>query len=1333
MLAVTFLLQGTWALAGVTGGIGGVVHDDTGAPVAGASVTATSPSQTEHSTTDAGGHFQFLTLAPDTYTITVEKDGYQTVAQSGLTVFADQTQEITLVAPRALKVIARGRTTAAALVKPGVGGDLYNVTPAQQQAEAALGGGGNLESAYSAISAQPGLYVPTGGMGWNQAVVIHGENPWTTGFEYDGVPVNRAFDQYNTSTESSLGLQELQVYTGGGPVSVSSSGISGFINQVIKTGTYPGYASLQGGIGAEAFYHEAKLEVGGATPDRNFSYYAAFGGYDQAARNIDNQDGTDLMGLGEPFNYFRYNNIYQFIASGDYGYGVDTQCATQTSYLIGAASPASYNPACLMFDAGALDFYLTDREDVVNLHFGLPRHDGQRDDFQVLWSDSAMQSFFGNCATCGGPGVAEDTLVTSGMPYNANPNSNPLAGIFGNAFGFGCAPACTATSCAPMCANYPYYNDATTYDLPFGTVVNPGTGVVGTPFHVYYQPNVAASVNQAGFDAAQPTNKSDLYHNDVGVGKIMWTHPFSSSAYMRIYAYSMFSDWNEDGPMGAWGSSDGPWVPTAEDYDLITHTDGAEIAFADQINDENLLQLTGNFITATTSRWNNTGYVNGAFCSPFWSWVGSGNTVGPEQCSASSPIALTAFSGGRFTCYAKTSGAVTSCTTVCTMTVAVNPSCTIGGVSQVGYLNGSPNSNAYVNGTAGEPAITAGSPAALAGAAYETVWNGNAAASWNTVKPQFFNVNLSEEFRPSDRLVLDLAGRYDNYNYILANTSNTQNLYYAQEIQDYACVNPATDHPLLTPLAPGVSPPPPVALYDVCPTGYVHPDGAGGHPLFTDASPSHYDMNFWSARGSATYQSDPNTVWRVSAGRYTEPPLTASVQYLNSSGNNRNQWANFMLFGFLSPFHPIPGETSAQYDASYEHHFGNSQWSIKLSPFYQYSSNWEQQFFIGAGYVTQIPVGDFRSYGAEFELQAGDFSANGLSGILSFTYTNASVKYQSLVGESAVLQLNTAIQAYDCLTSGYYSKNTATCNKLSPSLAKLGGAQPCYNSETSSGGTCPAAAPPALPAGDSCAAGTAPTNDCWVVNPYYTQGAQGFMDPNGWYPDPSTTGSGLYFGPGYNDAEGFASPYTANLILNYRLGRLAITPSLQLEAGTKYGSPMDVVGVDPTACTTNQGATGKATTNNPYDCNYTTYLGGGISPWGYLYVPNPQTGSFASYGQYTEPNIVVGNVQLSYDFPKVRVTVTAASLWHTCFGGSTEPWATASPAGTYVCGYGANTLNYVGGLNGAGAYVGSSPTDKTANGVSPNAWELQSYLPGQGNGAGGYLPFDLYIQAQIHL
>ncbi len=94
LLLVFFLTQVTWALAGVTGNIAGVVRDSSGAPIAGVEVQAVSPSMTRTATTDAGGHFVILSLAPDTYTVNLTRTGYQSVAFTGVTVFADQTQNV---------------------------------------------------------------------------------------------------------------------------------------------------------------------------------------------------------------------------------------------------------------------------------------------------------------------------------------------------------------------------------------------------------------------------------------------------------------------------------------------------------------------------------------------------------------------------------------------------------------------------------------------------------------------------------------------------------------------------------------------------------------------------------------------------------------------------------------------------------------------------------------------------------------------------------------------------------------------------------------------------------------------------------------------------------------------------------------------------------------------------------------------------------------------------------------------------------------------------------------------------------------------------------------
>src|SRR6516165_5095171 len=137
LLLAGLLSQGTWALAGVTGNITGAVHDASGAPLAGVQVEAVAPSGTRSATTDAGGHFVMLSLAPDTYTINLTKSGYQSVSFPGVTVFADQSQSVAYTMQQALKTIARVTSTAgASLVKSGVGGDLYSVNSKQAAAAA---------------------------------------------------------------------------------------------------------------------------------------------------------------------------------------------------------------------------------------------------------------------------------------------------------------------------------------------------------------------------------------------------------------------------------------------------------------------------------------------------------------------------------------------------------------------------------------------------------------------------------------------------------------------------------------------------------------------------------------------------------------------------------------------------------------------------------------------------------------------------------------------------------------------------------------------------------------------------------------------------------------------------------------------------------------------------------------------------------------------------------------------------------------------------------------------------------------------------------------------
>ena len=176
LLAVAMLAQGTWALAGTTGGISGTVVDtETQTPVANAQVTAVSPSQTTTTQTDSAGHFTFLSLAPDTSTISVEKDKYDSMSEAGVTVFADATQTVAITLHKTLTTIARITSKATAnLVKSGTTADVYSVNAATQDKISALGGGGSLNSAYSAVASVPGAFVPLSQTGYYQTVHIRG-------------------------------------------------------------------------------------------------------------------------------------------------------------------------------------------------------------------------------------------------------------------------------------------------------------------------------------------------------------------------------------------------------------------------------------------------------------------------------------------------------------------------------------------------------------------------------------------------------------------------------------------------------------------------------------------------------------------------------------------------------------------------------------------------------------------------------------------------------------------------------------------------------------------------------------------------------------------------------------------------------------------------------------------------------------------------------------------------------------------------------------------------------------------------------------------------------
>ena len=211
------------ARAGTTGRLSGVVVvTGTTTPIADARVSVVSPSESLASHTDGGGHFSFVSLPPDTYTVSVEKSGYEPVAVAGISVFADATQNVTLSMRTALREI--GRVTARSSSASGQAGHdrrrllrrAASSRIASTRSAAAAGSTARTRRSRACRARTCRRTRPA----TTQTVHIRGGDVDQVGYEFDGIPVNRAFDNYPSGSASSLGQLELQVYTGASPADV---------------------------------------------------------------------------------------------------------------------------------------------------------------------------------------------------------------------------------------------------------------------------------------------------------------------------------------------------------------------------------------------------------------------------------------------------------------------------------------------------------------------------------------------------------------------------------------------------------------------------------------------------------------------------------------------------------------------------------------------------------------------------------------------------------------------------------------------------------------------------------------------------------------------------------------------------------------------------------------------------------------------------------------------------------------------------------------------------------------------------------------------------------
>ncbi|MBV9269511.1 MAG: TonB-dependent receptor [Candidatus Eremiobacteraeota bacterium] len=1120
LLSVTFLVQGTWALAGTTGSLSGTVTDsDSGAPVANAKVTASSPSQTVSIQTDNGGHFLFISLIPDTYTVSIEKDGYDTASQSGLAIFADATQTYGFKLHKSLKTIAQVTSRSAGnLVKPGQTADVYSVNATTQDKVSALGGGGSLNSAYSAIASVPGAFVPLNQTGYFQTVHIRGGDYDQVGYELDGVPVNRAFDNYPSGAASSLGQQELQVYTGATPANSEGQGLAGYINQVIRTGTFPGFGLITSGVGAPTFYHKLAAEVGGATPNRNFSYYAGVGGYNQEFRYVDNNNAAGYTDFGPPAALTPCPPTGDISNAACYASGVGPGGYVLYPYQFGNLSS------------------IANRDTIVNLHFGLPhKNDGLRDDIQLLWdSGYLLNSYYSSTNDTGGAAL---------LPGSTGPH---------------------------------LWSDSFQWSGPVGVLLPANYQSLVSP---YYYPNSPPHA----FGDLIPANYRDVTRNTQEVVKLQYQKNLNPNAYVRAYGYTYYSDWLQNGPNSAFFNYIGSGA--SPDYELSSHTRGASLQFVDQINEKHLLSALGSYTTSTTLRDNNTQMFNsGGVRSRAFVLVDSTNPLDGV-------------------CYRDT-GTATALATTCSP-------------GAPGGVRATFQTWAHAStGSITTPVETCG-----AGPCAFLVAENSQYATYNTVTPIFQAYSLTDQWRPTDKLLINIGLRNDIFQFNGSDTrpnDPARTFWFTAWNLDH-CVDPTTGRPLDKVADLGLTP------TSACPTPLT-----AANMVNESSQVSKY--NAVQPRLGATYTLSPDTVLRASWGKYVEPPNSAFEQYNTLQENLPNFLGTaFYGFGFTTPGHLIRPPTSYNADFSLEQHIRGTDWSLKVTPFLRKTKDQIQQFFLdqASGFVSGLNVGRQTSKGVELQVNKGDFSRDGLSGQLAFTYTNSYINYDLLQnGTTIVSGMNASIAAYNAFT-------------------KSGGGAPCY---TSAGAPDPA-----------CAAGS-------IANPYYNDSPKALLDPGANYPTYD-----LFPGPIGSSAQAFGAPYVTTLILNYKHDKWAITPSLQFQAGARYGAPLTTAGIDPTSgCAPLAGSTAGdprypygAAGGAPYDA---TTCGGTIT------IPNTFTHNFDNLGSFVQPSQLVGNVQVRYDVSQhVTLVGTFANVVNSCFGGSKEPWTVNDHN---VCSY--STLNNAG-------------------------------------------------------
>ncbi|MGP6158520.1 MAG: carboxypeptidase regulatory-like domain-containing protein [Vulcanimicrobiaceae bacterium] len=315
------------AAEATTGAIIGSVSDASGKPVAGARIAAASPSGTYSATTDARGRFSILGVVSDTYTISAEAPGFQSVTQGGVTVLPNGRQQAAFTLRPELPTIGHVSASTSAF-SVGAPSDDFTISGATARAQSPPVSSSGLANYLSntvqgAVASVPGVVLDE-----FANAILRGGKVSDAIFDYDSVPIPQGL-----VAEPGGNIVGAQLPTTGvastsvtlaGYTSQGNNALGGVIDQIPAVGTYPGSATLDTAYGlAGGKYREDSLQILGATPDLRLRYALAatagsqYFSYGDGRTFYPAEAGTYGLAIQSRGDYSLESNVHYKLGSKD--------------------------------------------------------------------------------------------------------------------------------------------------------------------------------------------------------------------------------------------------------------------------------------------------------------------------------------------------------------------------------------------------------------------------------------------------------------------------------------------------------------------------------------------------------------------------------------------------------------------------------------------------------------------------------------------------------------------------------------------------------------------------------------------------------------------------------------------------------------------------------------------------------------------------------------------------------------------------------------------------------------------------------------------------------